>query len=87
MQFKSRYTGELVLSKEPIRTRRPIKQGESISFSAKTVDMFGGSIRALALQGKLAPIDDEARAFIESRPVAEVKEAPKEAAAPPTDHE
>jgi hypothetical protein len=71
MQFKSRYTGELVLSKGNIKTRRPIKQGEHVSFSSKTVERFGADIFALARKGLLAALDDEARAFAGQAPAQE----------------
>lgn len=66
MQFKSRFKGELVLSKGPIRTRRPIEQGELVSFSAKTVERFGEGLLAYARKGQLAPVDEEARTFVAS---------------------
>jgi hypothetical protein len=79
MQFKSRYDGELVLSKGDIRTRRPIRQGEVVSFSGKTVERFGDNLLALAKKGMLAPFDDEAREFVKPGSVEPKKEEPKKA--------
>ena len=84
MKFRSRYSGELVLTKGQIKTRRSIERGETVSFGAKTVDLFGADLKALAKAGRLAPLDDEARGLLglppieqkpaESPPVAEQSE-------------
>lgn len=71
MKFKSRYTGELVLSKGPIRTRRAIRQGETIELSEKTLEMFGEDVRKLVLSSQLAPADDAARTFVDPEYVPE----------------
>src|SRR4026208_1539660 len=65
MQFRSRYDGKLVLTKGPITTERPIKRGDAVSFSAKTIQHFGEDIREKVRKGMLAALDDEARAFVD----------------------
>jgi hypothetical protein len=65
MQFRSRYDGKLVLTKGPITTERPIKRGDAVSFSAKTIQHFGEDIKEKVSRGMLAALDDEARAFLD----------------------
>jgi len=65
MQFRSRYDGKLILTKGPITTERPIKRGDAVSFSAKTIQHFGENIKEKVKKGMLAALDDEARAFLD----------------------
>jgi hypothetical protein len=65
MQFRSRYDGKLILTKGPITTERPIRRGDAVSFSAKTIQHFGEDIRDKVKRGMLAALDDEARAFVD----------------------
>jgi len=74
MQFKARYTGELVLTEGPITTRRPIKSGEVVSLSAKTVERFGNHVKTLVKKGMLVPRDEEAQVFIDPRLMPKVSD-------------
>jgi len=63
MQFRARFTGQLVLVNGPIRTSRAIEKGQTISLSAKTVERFGRSLYGYTKSGKLVACDKDANSF------------------------
>jgi hypothetical protein len=71
MQFRTRFEGELILTKNDIRTKRPVKRAETITFTEKTITNFGESIKANVKNRLLLPLDNEARVFVGLEPLAE----------------